>query len=193
MLVIGRTLTHPDSRSNRSTVDSRDISTLILVGGLGTFGIIMVIRAIVLREKDYRFWLASHRATAAVPLTDAASLRAQWKLDRSARDLARREAVYRQQHPSLQASADTGGELPPLPPDASLRTNTWAVLSFVFSLLGGLLGIAFGHIALSQLKGTSDGGRGLAIAGLVLGYAWLGVYVLIGVLFLVVAITRPGG
>jgi hypothetical protein len=174
-------------------VDSRDISTLILVGGLGTFGIIMVIRAIVLREKDYQQWLASHRTTAAVPLTDPASLRAQWKVDRAARDLAHREAAYRQRHPSLQASAETGGVLPPLPADANLRTNIWAVLSFVFSLLGGLLGITFGHIALSQLKGTNDGGRGLAIAGLVLGYAWLGVYVLIGVLFLFVAITRSGG
>lgn len=181
---------HPYSRSKRSTVDSRDISTLIIIGLLVAFGIIMTVRAIVIREKDYQFWLSSHRATAPVPLTASADLRAQWKIDRAARDLARREAVYRQQHPSLQASAQTGGELPPLPPTVNLRTNTWALLSFVFSLLGGLLGIVFGHIALSQLTTSREGGRGLAIAGLVLGYTWLGIYLLIGSLILFFAINR---
>lgn len=50
------------------------------------------------------------------------------------------------------------------------RTNTLAILALIFGLLGGWLGIVFGHIALSQIKRTGEQGRGMAIAGLVLGY-----------------------
>jgi peptidyl-prolyl cis-trans isomerase B (cyclophilin B) len=32
------------------------------------------------------------------------------------------------------------------------------------------LGIIFGHISLSQIKRTGESGRGMAIAGLVIGY-----------------------
>jgi Domain of unknown function (DUF4190) len=54
------------------------------------------------------------------------------------------------------------------------RTNTLAILALVLGLAGGLPGIPLGHIALSQIKRTGESGRGLAIAGLVLGYAWAG-------------------
>ncbi|MBO9577958.1 MAG: DUF4190 domain-containing protein [Microbacteriaceae bacterium] len=56
-------------------------------------------------------------------------------------------------------------------------TNGMAVASFVLSLVGlvvafvgPLLAIIFGHVALSQIKAKGEGGRGLAIAGLVIGY-----------------------
>ena len=47
------------------------------------------------------------------------------------------------------------------------------------------LGIAFGHVALRQIKRTGDDGRGLAVAGLVIGYA---VTVLLG-LFLILVVV----
>lgn len=60
-------------------------------------------------------------------------------------------------------------------------TSYWAIASLMvgilsylgFFVVGGLLAIVFGHIALSEIN-RSNGqieGRGLAIAGLVLGYA----------------------
>ncbi|QOW02056.1 DUF4190 domain-containing protein (plasmid) [Rhodococcus pyridinivorans] len=59
----------------------------------------------------------------------------------------------------------------------SQSTNILAILALVFGLLGGVLGVVFGHIALSQINRTGENGRGLAIAGLVLGYisvvAWI--------------------
>lgn len=55
-------------------------------------------------------------------------------------------------------------------------TNTIAVLAFVFGVLGGILGVIFGHVALSQIRRTGQDGRGLAIAGLVLGYTNLVVW-----------------
>lgn len=69
------------------------------------------------------------------------------------------------------------------------RTNGLAIASLVLSLLwlygvGALLAVIFGHVALGQIKrDPSQGGKGMAIAGLILGYLGL---VLIVVLVAVV-------
>jgi hypothetical protein len=43
--------------------------------------------------------------------------------------------------------------------------------------LGSILALVFGYIALSQIKGNpQQGGRGMAVAGVVLG--WIGVSIL---------------
>lgn len=54
-------------------------------------------------------------------------------------------------------------------------TNGMAIASFVCAFLCSLLAVIFGHIALSQIGKTGQGGRGLAIAGLVLGYIGVGI------------------
>ncbi|MCV7222596.1 DUF4190 domain-containing protein [Mycolicibacterium elephantis] len=54
------------------------------------------------------------------------------------------------------------------PPPA--RTNALAVASLVCAFVLAPLGIVFGHLALSQIKKTGEEGRGLAVAGLVIGY-----------------------
>lgn len=68
------------------------------------------------------------------------------------------------------------------------RTNGFAVASLVLGILwlfwvGSILALVFGYIAKSQVDGAggAQGGRGLAIAGIVLG--WVGV----GTLLLVIA------
>lgn len=72
------------------------------------------------------------------------------------------------------------GATPPMTVNAGYsRTNTMSILALVFGVVGSLLGIVFGHVALSQIKRTGEAGRGLAIAGLVVGYVQLGVWVLI--------------
>jgi uncharacterized membrane protein len=50
------------------------------------------------------------------------------------------------------------------------------------SWVGSILAIVFGHIALVQTRERGQGGRGLAIAGLVLGYIGVGLLVLFIVL-----------
>jgi hypothetical protein len=54
------------------------------------------------------------------------------------------------------------------------RTNSMAIAALVSSLVLAPLGIIFGHIALSQIKRTNEDGKGLAIAGLVIGYLFTG-------------------
>jgi Domain of unknown function (DUF4190) len=62
------------------------------------------------------------------------------------------------------------------PPPQSASTNALAVASLVCSLfgwvclfIGALLGVIFGFIALAQIKRTGQRGRGMAIAGIVIG------------------------
>ncbi|WP_243747913.1 DUF4190 domain-containing protein [Mycolicibacterium sp. CBMA 226] len=54
-------------------------------------------------------------------------------------------------------------------------TNTMAIFSLIAAWNFFPLGIIFGHIALSQMKRSGQGGRGLAITGLVVGYLSLGL------------------
>jgi hypothetical protein len=56
---------------------------------------------------------------------------------------------------------------------ATTKTNTLAIISLVTSILWGtaLVGIITGHIAMSQIKRTGESGRGLALAGVIIGYA----------------------
>jgi hypothetical protein len=56
---------------------------------------------------------------------------------------------------------------PPLP--RPLGTNGMAIAALVLGLCAGPLGLVFGLIALSQIRRTGEGGRGMAIAGVVLG------------------------
>lgn len=58
-------------------------------------------------------------------------------------------------------------------------TNSMAVAALITGLTIAPLGIVFGHIALSQIKQTDQDGRGLAIAGLVLGYVSVALYAIV--------------
>ena len=65
------------------------------------------------------------------------------------------------------------GYQPPAPP-----TNIFAIVSLVSAFFIAVVAIITGHIALSQIKKTGEQGRGLALAGLIIGYAEVGIAVL---------------
>ena len=76
------------------------------------------------------------------------------------------------------------------PPDASGRTNGFAIASFVLGLVGVvLLSLIFGIIALRQIPRRRQRGRGLAIAGLAVSGGWV---VLLVSLILLGTATTPG-
>lgn len=64
---------------------------------------------------------------------------------------------------------------------APRKTNTLAVVSLISSLvgffilpfIGSVVGIITGHMSLSQIKRTGEGGRGLGLAGTIVG--WVGL------------------
>ena len=74
-------------------------------------------------------------------------------------------------------------------------TNTLAILALVLSFVVSLGGIICGHIALAQIKRTGEGGRGLAIAGLIIGYVITGFFVLyiIGVIIFAIWASTSAG
>jgi len=72
--------------------------------------------------------------------------------------------------------------------------NGLAIASMVLGILwvywlGSILAVIFGHIAIRQCERRQESGRGMAIAGLVLGYVGLGT---LAVLFLILLVAAAG-
>ncbi|QZY52752.1 DUF4190 domain-containing protein [Leucobacter tenebrionis] len=63
-------------------------------------------------------------------------------------------------------------------------TNTYAVLAVIFGFLVPIAGIVFGHMGLSQIKRTGDPGRGLALTGLIVGYAYFALIAILIFLYI---------
>ncbi|MEZ2392173.1 thioredoxin domain-containing protein [bacterium RCC_150] len=81
-------------------------------------------------------------------------------------------------------------DLPRAFPPQSRRTEPLAIASLACSFFISLLGVIFGHVALSRIRRSGDSGRGLAIAGLVIGYIGLTAGTL--AVFLVVVLVPSG-
>ena len=65
------------------------------------------------------------------------------------------------------------------------RFNRLAVLSFALSvLLFSFVAAMLGHLALRQLRNSGERGRGLALAGVVIGWFTTGIFTL--------AVSLPG-
>ncbi len=91
----------------------------------------------------------------------------------------------------------------PTPPSASPytgapspqgRTNTLAIVALILGIVVPIGGIICGHIALSQIKRTGENGRGLALAGTVIGYVLtvLGIIITIAYVALIAAAVNSG-
>jgi hypothetical protein len=74
------------------------------------------------------------------------------------------------------------------PPRPGARMNRMAVASLLCSsigwlfIIGPLLGLIFGFLALNQIKQTGQRGRGLAIAGIVIGGLLVAIIITAGLL-----------
>jgi hypothetical protein len=84
-----------------------------------------------------------------------------------------------------QPAAPAGGYYAP-------PTNTLAILALVLGFVVPIGGIICGHIALGQIKRTGEGGHGLAMAGLILGYALTALTVLVVIGYIVVIALAIG-
>lgn len=88
-----------------------------------------------------------------------------------------------------QAQAYSQGYVPPMPPSQVLPQG-FAVAALVLGLIGllvswftvgipSILAVIFGHIGLSRANRGTASGKGMAIAGLVLGYLVVGLIILL--------------
>ena len=79
--------------------------------------------------------------------------------------------------PATPASPQYG--YPPVRP-----TNVLGIITLVLGVLGfAIVPVVTGHIALAQIKRTGEDGRGITLAGLVLGYIGLAGYLLAALFF----------
>jgi hypothetical protein len=79
---------------------------------------------------------------------------------------------------------------PPAPP-----TNGLAIAALVCGVGGFVVGLSFipaiicGHLARRQIRQTGEQGAGLALAGLILGYVGVALFIALIAVFLVIAST----
>lgn len=79
------------------------------------------------------------------------------------------------------------GQPSPYPTAVAKKTNGLAVASLVCSIAGFLffipavLGVVFGFVARSQIRNSSgtQGGDGLAVAGIIVGFAWIVLLIIV--------------
>jgi hypothetical protein len=106
--------------------------------------------------------------------------------------------------PEPERGAPTPGVPPAQPPGypgtygypIQRPTNGFAIASLVLGIIwlywiGSILALIFGYVALKQIRERGEGGNGLAVAGIVLG--WVAVGVLAIFLILLVIGTVSGG
>ena len=74
------------------------------------------------------------------------------------------------------------------------KTNVIAIVSLVASIsgfvilpfIGPIVGVICGHISLGQIKKTGEQGRGMALAGLILGYVGIALAIIGTIIFFAV-------
>ena len=79
---------------------------------------------------------------------------------------------------------------------APAKTNTLAIVSLISSLvgifivpfIGSIVGVITGHMSLSQIKRNGEQGRGLGLAGTIIG--WVGIA--LGIILLIIIIALIG-
>lgn len=68
------------------------------------------------------------------------------------------------------------------------KTNVLGIVTLVLGILGfGIVPVITGHIALNQIKRTGEDGRGITLAGLILGYITLAGWLLVAFFWLAIA------
>ncbi len=95
--------------------------------------------------------------------------------------------AYGQQAPAYaqQQSYRAAAPVPAAPRGTTLaQTNTYAVLAILLAFIAPIAGVVFGHLGLSQIKRTGDAGRGLAVTGLVIGYAAIAFLIVFFVMYI---------
>jgi hypothetical protein len=82
-----------------------------------------------------------------------------------------------------QGDVDYVAYIPPQPQPTNGLAVAALVLGIVWAFwIGSALAIVFGHTALNQIQNSNQSGKGMAVAGLVLGYVGAGTFALFVVL-----------
>lgn len=74
------------------------------------------------------------------------------------------------------------------------RLNTLAVVSIATALtsIGAVAAIITGHVALTQIKRSGESGRGLALAGTIVGYVTIALWIVSSIGFFIAGAYLKG-
>ena len=102
-----------------------------------------------------------------------------------------------------QAAPAYGQAAPAYGQPTGAKTNVLAIVSLIASIagiviawgIGSIVGIICGHISLSQIKKTGEEGRGMAVAGLIVGYIGLALAIISVIIIAIIfgTIAASGG
>ena len=149
-----------------------------------------------------RFCGHDFRQVAAAPPAAGASAQAPYQAPAAGAPGAQQPADWGQwgsaqsvqTYGALPAPANVPG--PSYPVRSTAHTNGYAIASMVLGILwvywiGSILALVFGYVAKGQIdrSGGMETGRGMAIAGIVLGWVGVGLFVL----FLIIGIAARSG
>lgn len=79
-----------------------------------------------------------------------------------------------------------------MPPAANQQYNGFAIAGFVCSFFTSIIGLIFSIIGLNQIKRQGGKGKGLAIAGIIISVAKMGIYLLLIVMIIVGLVSGMG-
>jgi hypothetical protein len=84
------------------------------------------------------------------------------------------------------------------PRTQTVETNGWAIASLILSIIGAgigsILAVIFGRKAIREIdaSGGTQTGRGIAKAGIIIG--WIGIaFMVLAIVFVVIALAASGG
>lgn len=108
-----------------------------------------------------------------------------------------RPAAVRAAAPGPEPAPTAPAAVPASVPGARRKTNALAIVSLVCGILylcgiGSIVAVVCGHLARSQIaRDPGQGGKGLALAGLILGYVGVGLVLLVVLLSVSGVLTLP--
>jgi peptidyl-prolyl cis-trans isomerase B (cyclophilin B) len=73
----------------------------------------------------------------------------------------------------------------------STQTNGLAIAALITSFFVSILGIILGFVALNQIKTSGEQGRGLALAGIIIGFVSIGIVLLWIIISVAVLASLP--
>ncbi|MDK8173604.1 DUF4190 domain-containing protein [Curtobacterium citreum] len=76
-------------------------------------------------------------------------------------------------------------------PAAPPRTNTLAIIALVAAFVAPIVGFVLGFVAMSQTRKRGEGGRGLALAAVIVGGVITLLYVVLVIGLVAVAASAP--
>ena len=134
-------------------------------------------------------WLATPRPTlgaSGAPVPDASgNIAAGWYADPDGKPS---ERYWSGSEWTAQSRPMTAGTMKAMAGGGG-RTNGLAVVALVLAFLFPLIGLILGYVARSQIKRTGEGGSGMALAAIILGW----IFTLLAVAWVVLVLMATSG